>query len=141
MLADAITTLLKNDATIATITGGRVFPVPLPQGTEYPAVTFFIVSELRDHTLTEPTNIARPRVQIDVWTIGRNDMHALSKAVRRALDGFSGTVSGVDPYSAPFISKLQGVFLENRQELYEPDTKTQHGVLDFFVWNDEAQEQ
>lgn len=153
MLADAIYTLLKNDAAIVAMvnkladgsTGqARIYPPPTPDATlpegRLPLISFFMVSDLRDHTLTEPTNLSRPRIQIDIWAKFSGDIRKLSKLIRVALDGFHGPVVGVGYDGTQFTSMLAGVLLENRQELYESATKTQHGILDFYVWNDEAQE-
>lgn len=140
MLSDAIYTRLKNDTAIAALVGARIYPSSLPDGVTYPALSFFMVSDLRDHTLSGPINLSRPRIQIDIWSSKKTEMQKLSKLIRVALDGFSGPVGGVGYDGNQFTSMLQGVLLENRQELYESNTKTQHGILDFYVWNDEGRE-
>lgn len=142
MLSDAIRTLLASNPAIVAMVHASIYPPPLPEASLFtlPAISYFVVSELRDHSLTKATALARPRIQIDVWANTKTDMHILTREVRRTLDFFHGTVSGVDPFGAPFTSVIPAILMENRQELYEPDTKTQHTALEFFVWNDESRE-
>lgn len=99
---------LTADATVASFVGTRVFPVFAPTGTDMPLVVTQIGSVDRDQSLTGP--IGRPVVTVSVtlYATTYNEVRKLSRAVRRALDGFAGTAAGATVQRTTMVSESDG---------------------------------
>ena len=129
MIESAIFALLSNDSGIAATINGGIWAVLMPEGVEYPALSYLIVDSPSIATLNEPTGLAHPRVQVNAWANSYADAKRANDAVRRALDGFAGTVATPD---GPVL--IRGIRWEDERENYEKETRTFHCLNDFFVW-------
>lgn len=67
--------------------GDRVYPVHLPQDACYPAITFQVVSRDTMEHLQGRSDLARIRVQFDIWTPDAAEGWKIAEALRNALDG------------------------------------------------------
>ncbi len=83
-----------------------------------PAVTYFKVSDIKDHTLTGQLNLERPYIQFTVFAKTKTSARAISELIKTALCDFTGTMSGI------FIQKIE---LQNELSNLE----TQSGVRIF----------
>jgi hypothetical protein len=99
---------LTTDNTVASFVGTRVFPVFAPTGTDTPLIVMQIGGVDREHSLTAP--IGRPVVTVSVtlYATTYNEVRKLSRAVRRALDGFAGTVAGATVQRTMMASESDG---------------------------------
>lgn len=78
----------------------RIYPgmildegVVIPEGSG--ALTLMVVDNGTDHILDGVSDgLYRPRIQFDVWAMRAKDVEALAKALRTALDGFTGAFLG-----------------------------------------------
>lgn len=130
MMEYELRTKLLSDATVAAILATRLYPVILPQNTIFPAATYQIIDTPRDNTLDGPSGLARPKIQFTLWATKADNVKALARAIRLALNGFKGTL--------PDGSDVKSVLLEDERETYESDVNLHRIDLDFVVWFDET---
>lgn len=99
---------LTADATVASFVGTRVFPVFAPTGTTVPLIVTQINGIDRDQSLTGP--IGRPVVTVGVvmYATTYNEVRKLARAVRRALDGFTGTAAGATVQRTTITAESDG---------------------------------
>ena len=128
-----IQTLLKDATTGQT----RIYPDVLPEKVTYPAVSYFRVSTAEIVTLDGPTGYADARMQFSIWSAnvpkidgttrgGKADVLAVRGALRTALNGYQGVMSGVT---------IRGISLEpdSEHDLYEEKTRSYHRAIDFKI--------
>lgn len=125
----AIHAKLAATAAVTNLVSTRIYLVNLPQSPSYPAVTIARVSGVREHNLSGPSGLARPRISISGWGTYYNAAKNVAEAIRQTLDGFSGTVSGVD---------IQSVHLENEIDLYEDEPEVFRTMTDYFIQHQES---
>lgn len=86
----AIFSILSTDATVsATVTESgvvKVFPIQIPQRTNYPAIVYNIISNQPHDTKTGVSRFDQIRVQIDCYAKTYTGAATLDDAVRVALD-------------------------------------------------------
>jgi hypothetical protein len=121
-LKSAIYTILMGDDDVQGIVDGRVGPGGDPMRGKA-SITYHIISTTPGHTMDGPDTLATPTLQVNSY--GSRDYTAenLSDAVRRALNGFNGTVNGV---SISYIALNDEGDLDD----FEPGNKriSRHGV-------------
>lgn len=84
-LEDAVAAVLQTD-TVKAIIADRYYPVDLPQGPVWPAVTYMVVSNPRVYGFKRRLRWQRARVQFDAFAVTYDEAIALKKAVEDALD-------------------------------------------------------
>lgn len=134
----AVLTLLKNAAAVAALVGARIYPLTAPQPPTYPLVTFQRISGVRWRSLSGPSGMAQPRIQVDAYATTYAGAKALATAVRQTLDGYRGPVQ-VTSGPATYV-RVGGCTLESDQDLYETDVnpKLYRVSMDFLVTHDET---
>lgn len=130
-LAEAVYSLLSNDAGVAALVGDRIFPDVSPQRTPSPFVVYSTVSSSSYRHVKGPSGRATPRYQFDCYAESRLDADRLATAVRIALEGFTGTVAGVAISRITFDNRQTGI-----DENAEPWLR--RTILDFFIEHQEA---
>lgn len=113
----AIKTYLSTKIGITNLVSTRIYYSTLPQTPTYPAISFFRISNIRQHDL----DIGSVYYQFDCWSLTYIQSVELSNEIRLALQREKRVISGI-----PII---QGVFL-NETDMYENDTKIFHVALD-----------
>lgn len=106
------------------IVGGRVHPVLLPQNPTYPALTYQLISDPREHSLEGVDGLVEARYQLTAWALLYADVRSTTEAVRVALDGFSGT------WGAYEVSRAMNV---GGVDLYDPDVEVHHTAVDYLI--------
>ena len=119
-IEQAIKNFLLTKIGITDLVGNRIYYSTLPQSPTYPAISFFRVSNIRQHDL----DVGSIYYQFDVWTLTYIQGVELANEIRLALQREKGTMSGV-----PII---QGVY-QNEDDGYEPDTKLYHIACDYKI--------
>lgn len=132
LIEAAIAKQLLANTGVATLVGTRIYPVWLPQGCTYPAISYLKVSGSRVHTMGASEAGANPRVQISCWGRTYADVKSVASAVRAALDQFSGTLGGAGGVS------VQAIQLDNELDLIDPNSELYHVPMDFLTWYTEA---
>lgn len=115
---EVVRAILIANAGVSAIVGTRIFPVSLPLDCVLPALAFFKAS----NNYKQIAGV--PRFQISCFAEDYLQCQTLKQAVETALDGYSGTSSGIDiiriiPVSAP--------------DLYEPEPGVYHIPYDFKI--------
>jgi hypothetical protein len=128
MLSD-LREFILDDSAVASLVGTRMYPVSLPQAVTYPALTYSQVSGVRQYDLCGPTGRTKPRVSISSWARNYADARALADAVRRALNGFVGTM-GDSPGTTVNDAKIENEFDVFEEEA---DTKGVYRVMQDFI--------
>lgn len=124
---------LLDDAGIAAIVSGRVFPVRLPQGETRASIVYTRISGLGDWHMQGPSGLSRPRVQIDCWSQSADTAATLSNIVKERLDGASGTWLWGDDSPAEGIV-VQGAFAETERDDYDDAVKMYRCSRDYLIW-------
>ena len=118
-IEEAIYSYLSGEAGITTIVGNRIYPMILPQDTDYPALTYFRVSGPEHHD----KDVAFPRIQISCWAEKYEEARTLAGEVKAAFQRLKG------PMGDPGVAVIQGVFL-NVLDLYDNETQVYHMPVD-----------
>jgi len=118
IIGDAIFNLLSTDASVAAIVGTKIFPAIAPQGTDVP----FIVYEerLSDPLITKEGPVQRDYVTLEIVAIDKTYRNAiiLGNKIRQRLNGYKGTVAGVNIAGIHFSTVLSTYF-NDQTEYYE----------------------
>lgn len=126
----ALFSILIGDATINSLIATRVYPNIVPQNAPMPAITYQQISGPRDHVMAGPTGLVGARYQINCWASSYAGAKELAEAVRKELDGYSGTVN---------TRVIEVIILEDEGDMPEvtpgADALKRFGKrLDFIVW-------
>lgn len=124
---------IKNAALIIAISGTKLFPQKLPQGTVLPAIVYDIVTGDPKHSFDGPIGFRRTSVDLTCWADTDLEAGQLADAVRLSLDGYTGEWSG---------NAVESV-LDNTNDTVDDlaiggksQTKTNYGVvMDFTFWH------
>jgi hypothetical protein len=93
-MEEALRAVLAAAAPVSALTGPRIGWRMRPQGTGEPAVVLHVVAALSGITLKGPDGYQTHRVQADCIGGTFPAALAVSRAVKEALHGYRGTVSG-----------------------------------------------
>lgn len=83
---------LEGDAAIAThvrvgeTSEFRIYPMELPQGPTYPAITYQRISNARVNSFDAGGGIDNPRLQVDCWALTRQAARELAMEVKRVAE-------------------------------------------------------
>lgn len=124
----AIYSTLTSHVGLSALVSTRVYPDILPDNPTMPALTFQMISNVREERHRGQTGDAAPRFQVNVWAQTRASRAAVADQVRLAMMAMT-TVVGVT---------IKGVLNAGETRTYEPDTRRYGTSLDFFVFHTEA---
>lgn len=124
-------------AIVGTGSAARIYPVNVPQspGTpgrpKYPAITYMLISQPREHHLTGSSEWAAPRYQIDCWSKSFAEALNMGRLVTRILDGYAGTVGSGDTIN------INGALVEDARDLYDEDEQVYSRAVDVIIMHNE----
>lgn len=102
-------TKLSGTAALTALVGTRIYPLIIPQGATYPAVTYQRISTMaREGCMSEDDGLARARIQVTAWAETFTSAKAVIDQVRQALQRW--TTTGV-----------QGSFILAEYDLYDDE--------------------
>ncbi len=135
-IESALYSYLSTKTTVTDEVSTRIYPQTAPNGTAYPFITFSVISETNDHSMTGATGLANPIIQVDIWSATIASRVSGSEAIRNALDGFTGDM-GTENLN------IRSCFLSNRSNFEESDTEgkgqpTYRSSMDFSIWHVES---
>ena len=121
--------LLLNNAGVTAMVGDRVYPFNSPASAPLPKVTYWRWDTDRDvevggFTNDGPTGVAVARFFVDAWADSRLTAVNVAAAVRRAVNGFAGTVGTVTIGSVRVASEREqpGALIPGRSEPVQRQT-------------------
>ena len=132
-MEEALRALLVADAGVSAQVGTRIYWGRRSQSTSVlPAVVLEKVSAPRDYHYTGPSNLIESRVQVDCFGETYAQAKTSARAVISALNGYSGTQSGV---------VFQRISIENERD-YDGQESAANRYLfvtsvDLLIWHDE----
>ena len=111
-------TRLSTFAGLAALVGTRIYPLILPEGVAYPAVTYQrVATPPRESCMGVDVGLVRPRIQITVWGDTFAAVKAAAEQVRQALQRWSTT-------------GVQDTFLIGENDLYDEEAAKYGAALD-----------
>lgn len=120
-VGEKVRAVLIADPGVSALVNARIFPSKLPQPVTYPAVRYFVPSDVPVNSLGGFTSgLRNARVQVDAYAKKYADAQALADAIVGAL----GSLTGAS------LSSL----LMSRSDLYEDVNELQRVRLDFSMW-------
>jgi hypothetical protein len=90
MIEEDIYTALSGFAGLSALVSTRIYPLHMPQGATFPAVTYTRVSGARINNL-DGENIQNPRYQVDCWAESYSAAKAVAAQVQLAFAAASFT--------------------------------------------------
>jgi hypothetical protein len=114
MIEQAIYHTLSTTALITDVVNDRIYPEFVPEGQDFPAVSFTRVSTEFDHSKAEPSTVGNALMQINAIHPNREQCADLGYRIRQVMDKMQGTVNGV---------AVQTSFLEGIDYTYDMDAK------------------
>lgn len=130
-IEEALFAYLQTKPDVTSIVGNRVYPMLLPQGSEYPAIVYQRISGMRVRSHSGPSSLAYPRIQFSCWAQTYSDAKRLAERLRVSLDGYRGTVGDMN---------IQAIFVENDIDLYDAGVSLYRTIVDAKVWHEEVSE-
>ena len=97
-IVDALYRRLRGNAEVFAIVGKRIGRSVVKQGTVFPYVTMQLLSGGSEHHQGGASSFADSLAQVDVWARSTKTRDLLADAVRRAFDGFHGTMGNDEVY-------------------------------------------
>lgn len=122
---EALRSRVLTSGTIVTLLTDRIYYQKLPDNTLFPAISIEKVSSRRLQTLQGYSGLTDAFFSINIFSRSGGDSETIAKEVKTVLDGFRGTISGVD---------VQAVLSDNEINLWEQDTEVYHIVSDFRIF-------
>lgn len=120
-IEDVVGDIILDDADSAALVDDRIEPDPLSDGVAMPALTYKVVGEPHD----QDAGTSWARVQVTAWGDTYAQIQAVSRAVRRALGGFAGVVSGKEIIQISYLNQL---------DIPDPATGRRTRPMDFQVF-------
>lgn len=124
-VGDAIFDLLSNDADVSSVVSSRIFPLEIPQGEAFPAVTYTYITNTPTDVKNNVSKMDTIQVDIDIWNGGTSSVYRdsvdLALKIRTALDRYSGTKSSVNINSIQFTGQREDPG-NNEQEVHITQT-------------------
>lgn len=128
-IGEALAARLAATSAVSALVGSRIFAVTAPAGTAHPFLTYQEISALDPAaTLDGPSVWLRARYQVDAWADRQDQAEALGRAVRAALDGYSGGAGDAIVKSCLFA---------DRRWLHEQAEQLHRCSIDFIIWAQE----
>lgn len=123
-IEEALYAHLVADAGVAALISTRVYPLSIAQDVALPAIAYQRISGPRQRYHSGPSAMAEARIQITCQAAKYTQAKALAKAVRLAMDGYSGTMGGVSGVLVEFcgvVNELDGYEFETEGETVRVD--------------------
>lgn len=131
IIEQALHDQLAATTAVTDIVSTRIYPEMLPENPTLPAITYQRTSGARTQVMSAASGLAAPHFQVDAWAATYAAVKALATQVRKALDGYTGTLGGTGGVAAD-------IMLLNDIDLLDPETGWHRVVMDFEIWHPEA---
>jgi len=112
---------LERDEALGAVIDDRIYPMPLPQSPTLPALTYFRVDTPREYSQSGYSRLAHPRMQFSCWAWTLLEAADVASLVRQAMERWGEAAC----------------FAATELDLYEPETRIYHRVLDMIIWHNE----
>lgn len=125
----ALATKLKSISALTALVSTRIYSVKLPQKFTLPAVVFRMTSSQTERVLSGNSGKARTTFEISYYDTTDTAAEAGGEIIRKALDGFRGTVSSV---------QIQSTIMMDRRDEFDYDIESYQRIMEFKIGHIEA---
>lgn len=126
-IEEALIAALIADTDVAAIVGSNVFIIGGRSNSAYPYVTLQRISTVGTAVLDGPSNLDRPRFQIDCWSDRALQALALAETIRVVLDTVELTAAGIT---------FTATFQDQRGPAPDEETRNFRVGQDYFVFHE-----
>jgi hypothetical protein len=112
---------LQAKTALTALVGTRIYPNYVPETSIHPAISYFMVSNVRPHIKDGHIGEAQPRFQFDIWADSYGQAVEVERELITALDDFN-VVDGI--YHSEYVGG---------NEAYEQAVKLHHFVVDYTI--------
>ena len=102
---------LTSQTSVYTLIGTRVFPMMAPTGTALPLVIYQRSAVSRQQSLSGPVGLPVVTLQLTSYASSYTAVKSIARAVRVAVDGWTGTTSGVTIQRSSLQAESDGMVL------------------------------
>lgn len=129
---DALFFLLDNHAALTALVEDRIYPDILPEGVEFPAVTYTQEPDIPEYSHSGDSNLSMATYQINVWDdTSRLTCVQVASVINTLLGGFKGAVDGYE---------FQVIQVVNRgSDTIDPDTDWKRRRIEVRIWDNPNQ--
>lgn len=115
MIDESLRERVLSDGTIAGIIVDRFTPMKMSDNPVFPAVVYQRISSIREQNISDGrVYYCNAIYQLDIYSPSFDTTKDLAAKIFARLEGFRGTVLGVD---------IQGILSQNEIDLYEEDVR------------------
>ena len=100
---------LNATTSVSSQVGNRVYPVLPPAGAEMPCVVYQRTNVERPRSLAGPVGSPAITIQITAFGTSYTNVKSIARAVRLAVDNWTGTTSGVTINRTTLVAEQDGV--------------------------------
>lgn len=134
-MEDAVFAIAMADPLSVQYLADRLYPIDFPQAPVYPAATYQVITRFQYNHLSGASNLARSRIQFDVYAYSYDEVVRICRALVRAMNAYKGLV----PVEGGPPVEVQGIFCtmeEDRAEtvIRQSGRKVRRRQLEFTVW-------
>lgn len=126
MIEVGIHNLVASDAGVSAIVGANVFPVVLPAGTTFPAITYTVLSSVTESDLAGAIGPGFMRIRFDAWSNTYLEAKSIAIALENLLVSYIGTLSDG--------TKIFDVTQESEQDFFESEARVYRVASDFYFY-------
>ncbi len=102
---------LSSQTSVSSLIGTRVFPMMAPTGTALPLVIYQRSDVSRQQSLSGPVGLPVVTLQLTSYASSYTAVKSIARAVRVAVDGWTGTTSGVTIQRTSLQAESDGMVL------------------------------
>jgi hypothetical protein len=120
MIEEVLFTRLSAHGGLTALVGTRIYPVIMPQGATKPAVTYQLISGIRESAMVADPGLVTSRYQFTAWATTNLVARNVIKQVRLALERYS---SGI----------MANAFIETEYDVFDEEAILHGRGLDVIV--------
>jgi hypothetical protein len=116
--------VLTQNAAVTALIGTRVYPIVMPETSQWPLGVYRRTGSERDRVLAGPARVAHTRYEVGFWARKNDELEVLLAAGAKALDGYQGVSTDGLPLAIGVL---------NDQVVFDETTGLYHGTLDVTI--------
>ena len=124
MIGASIYTLLSGHAPLVALVGTQMYPVHATQEKKDPMLVYGIIDQDPQHSKDRASLEDWIKVGIEIYAKDYDQMHAIAKEVRAALDRANGTIAG---------NEISMITFEGFKDGWEPERESYAGDITFQI--------
>jgi hypothetical protein len=114
LIEEALNTLITTNQKFISVFGSTLYPLTIPLDAKLPAAAFQVITTETSKTHDGPGDMITPHIQFTIEAPTYRGAKIAAKALRKAIDGYKGTVSGI---------KIRAIFWENEYDGYSEQSE------------------